>query len=84
MTSMDRNRFGRFGWGLNSVEFSFGEGGMADGFRATGGRVRNHRFLRLMPVLDASRAFPYVPRSSRLRPLERQKKFCLHLALAYL
>lgn len=43
----DRNRFGRFGWGLNSVEFSFGEDGVADGFRATGGRVRNLRFNRV-------------------------------------
>jgi len=42
-----RIRFGRFGWGLNSVEFSFGEDGMADGFRATGGRVRNLRFNRV-------------------------------------
>jgi CubicO group peptidase (beta-lactamase class C family) len=44
---VDRNRFGRFGWGLNSVEFSFGEDGVADGLRATGGRVRNLRFNRV-------------------------------------
>jgi CubicO group peptidase (beta-lactamase class C family) len=44
---VDRTRFGGSGSGLNSLEFSFREDGMADGFQATGGRVRNLRFHRV-------------------------------------
>ena len=44
---VDRTRFGGSGSGLNSLEFSIREDGMADGFRATGGRVRNLRFYRV-------------------------------------
>ncbi len=44
---LDRNRFGGSGWGLNTIEFSRDENDQVDGFRATGGRVRNLRFHRV-------------------------------------
>jgi len=56
----DRNRFGRFGWGLNSVEFTFGEDGVADGFRANGGRVRNLRFIRVEEWGEFANRIPVV------------------------
>ena len=44
---LDRNRLGGSGWGLNTIEFSRDENDQVDGFRATGGRVRNIRFHRV-------------------------------------
>jgi CubicO group peptidase (beta-lactamase class C family) len=44
---LDRDRFGASTWGLNTVEFSRDDDGRVDGFRVSGGRVRNLRFERV-------------------------------------
>ena len=44
---LDRDRFGSSSWGLNTVEFIRDDDGEIDGFRASGGRVRNLRFHRV-------------------------------------
>jgi hypothetical protein len=55
----DRNRFGSSSPGLSTVEFSREEFNRVDGFRASGGRVRNLRFdLRILsPALLRLSAF---------------------------
>lgn len=44
---LDSDRFGGSSWGLSTLVFSRNTAGEVDGFRATGGRVRNLRFERV-------------------------------------
>lgn len=44
---LDRDRFASSSWGLNSVEFTRDDAGEVDGFRTSGGRVRDLRFHRV-------------------------------------
>lgn len=45
--SLAPDRFGGSSWGLSTLVFSRNGSGVVDGFRATGGRVRNLRFERV-------------------------------------
>jgi CubicO group peptidase (beta-lactamase class C family) len=44
---VDRNRFGGTAWYLSDLEFTRDASGRVDGFRISGGRVRNLRFERI-------------------------------------